>query len=164
MITSISILTSEASSSWSRPLRLPNSPRLRAVTGHVGEHTGCVVRNLKKLGNSDLGRKTHLDAIAVRVEEESKLLDKLPRHQFVTKLWHLVQKMIITVMLTIMMMTMMAMAMMRHLGNVPEQAHHVAQQVGFLREPLLALRTSWYVLYECKMYGITSGTFNWWMG
>ena len=37
----------------------------------------------------------------------------------------------------------------QHLGDVPEQAHHVAQQVGFLREPLLALRKSWSNIVEC---------------
>ena len=54
-----------------------------------------------------------MDAIAVRVEAESKLLNKLSRHQFVTKLWHLAEEMVIMVTLTIMTMIMMAMAMMR---------------------------------------------------
>ena len=41
---------------------------------------------------------------------------------------------------------------LQHLSNVAQQPHHVAQQVGFLREPLFALKKKLVVQYECKMY------------
>ena len=113
------------------------------------------------------GTKTHLDAIAVRVEEESKLLNKLSRHQFVTKLWHLAEEMVIMVSLTI--MTMMMMAMMRQWcstsATLPSRPIMLRSRSAFSGKRSLHWGKvgATAVLYKCKMYGITSDTFDWWM-
>ena len=86
-------------------------------------------------------RWNHLNAVTVRVKKICKLLNKPFGHQGIAQLGHLVLSSW-TLFRPFLIFDIKYLVWMWndfYFGNVAQQAHHVPQKVGFLRETLFAL-------------------------